>query len=125
MGAIEALETVVVLAKPEVDDKLRVAFLLSTFFFRPPCSPPLVALAAAFLAFFYRRTALQLEILALRHQLGVLNRLLSSIIRKRSFLMIDDILHQSQLARGGPGGDGGLAGLLDGGGANGFGGAAE
>jgi len=34
----------------------------------------LVALAAAFLAFFRQRTALQLEILALRHQLGVLHR---------------------------------------------------
>jgi transposase InsO family protein len=34
----------------------------------------LVALAAAFLAFFRQRTALQLEILALRHQLGVLQR---------------------------------------------------
>ena len=44
------------------------------FFLRFPCSPPLVALAAAFLAFFRQRTALQLEILALRHQLGVLHR---------------------------------------------------
>jgi hypothetical protein len=34
----------------------------------------LVALAAAFIAFFRQRTALQLEILALRHQLGVLQR---------------------------------------------------
>jgi len=34
----------------------------------------LVALAAAFLAFFRQRTALQFEILALRHQLGVLQR---------------------------------------------------
>ena len=42
------------------------------FFLRFPCSPPLVALAAAFLAFFRQRMALQLEILALRHQLGVL-----------------------------------------------------
>jgi hypothetical protein len=32
----------------------------------------LVALAAAVLAFFRQRMALQLEILALRHQLGVL-----------------------------------------------------
>ncbi|MBM3754224.1 MAG: hypothetical protein FJW38_09615, partial [Acidobacteria bacterium] len=44
------------------------------FFLRFPCSPPLVALAAAFLAFFRQRAALQLEILALRHQLGVLQR---------------------------------------------------
>ena len=44
------------------------------FFLRFPCSPPLVALAAAFLASFRQRTALQLEILALRHQLGVLQR---------------------------------------------------
>ena len=43
-------------------------------FLRFPCSPSLVALAAAFLAFFRQRTALQLEILALRHQLGVLQR---------------------------------------------------
>jgi hypothetical protein len=34
----------------------------------------LVALAAAFLASFRNRAALQLEILALRHQLGVLQR---------------------------------------------------
>jgi len=34
----------------------------------------LLALAAAFLAFFRQRAALQLEILALRHQLGVLQR---------------------------------------------------
>jgi hypothetical protein len=34
----------------------------------------LVALAAAFLAFFRQRTALHLEILAIRHQLGVLQR---------------------------------------------------
>ncbi len=33
-----------------------------------------MALAAAFLAFFRQRTALQFEILALRHQLGVLQR---------------------------------------------------
>jgi putative transposase len=39
-----------------------------------PCSPPSVALAAAFLAFFRQRTALQFEILALRHQLGVVQR---------------------------------------------------
>jgi hypothetical protein len=44
------------------------------FFLRFHFSPPLVALAAAFLAFFRQRTALQLEILALRHQLGVLQR---------------------------------------------------
>ena len=44
------------------------------FFLRFPCSPPLVALAAAFLAFFRSRAALQFEILALRHQLGVLQR---------------------------------------------------
>ena len=44
------------------------------FFLRFSCSPPLVALAAAFLAFFRHRTALQFEILALRHQLGVLQR---------------------------------------------------
>ena len=44
------------------------------FFLRFPCSPPLVALAAAFLAFFRQRTALQFEILALCHQLGVLQR---------------------------------------------------
>ena len=41
------------------------------FFLRFPGSPPLVALAAAF---FRQRTALQLEILALRQQLGVLQR---------------------------------------------------
>ena len=41
---------------------------------RFPCSPPLVALAAAFLAFFRSRAALQYEIVALRHQLGVLQR---------------------------------------------------
>ena len=35
------------------------------------------------------------------------------------------VLHPSQLARVGPGDDGGLTGLLDGGGAHGFGGAAE
>ncbi len=40
------------------------------FFLRFPCSPPLVALAAAFLAFFRSRAALQLQILALRHQLS-------------------------------------------------------
>jgi hypothetical protein len=34
----------------------------------------LVALAAVFLAFFRSRTALPLEMLALRHQLGVLQR---------------------------------------------------
>jgi putative transposase len=34
----------------------------------------LVALASAFLAFFRQRTALQLEILALRRQVGVLQR---------------------------------------------------
>ena len=34
----------------------------------------MLALAAAFLAFFRQRAALQLEILALRHQLGVLQR---------------------------------------------------
>jgi hypothetical protein len=34
----------------------------------------LVALAAAFFAFFRQRTALQFEILALRHQLGVPQR---------------------------------------------------
>jgi hypothetical protein len=34
----------------------------------------LLALAAAFLAFFRQRAALQLEILALRHQLGALQR---------------------------------------------------
>jgi len=34
----------------------------------------LVGLVSAFLAFFRQRTALQLEILALRHQLGVLPR---------------------------------------------------
>jgi hypothetical protein len=44
------------------------------FFIRFPCWPPLLALAAAFLAFFRQRAALQLEILALRHQLGVLQR---------------------------------------------------
>ena len=44
------------------------------FFLRFSCSPPLVALAATFLAFFRHRTALQFEILALRHQLGVLQR---------------------------------------------------
>jgi len=44
------------------------------FFLRFPCSPPLVALVAAFLAFFRQRAALQLEIPALRHQLGVLQR---------------------------------------------------
>ena len=44
------------------------------FFLRFPCSPPLLALAAASLAFFRQRAALQLEILALRHQLGVLQR---------------------------------------------------
>ena len=44
------------------------------FFLRFPCSPPLVALAVAFLAFFRHRTAHHLEILALRHQLGVLQR---------------------------------------------------
>jgi|GEM_PF-1027349 len=42
------------------------------FFLRFPYSPSLVALAAALLAFFRQRAALQLEILALRHQLGVL-----------------------------------------------------
>jgi putative transposase len=44
------------------------------FLLRFPCSPPLVALVAAFLAFFRQRTALQFEILGLRHQLGVLQR---------------------------------------------------
>ena len=44
------------------------------FFLRFSCSPPLVALAATFLAFFRHRTALQFEILALHHQLGVLQR---------------------------------------------------
>ncbi|MBM3740808.1 MAG: hypothetical protein FJW39_34110 [Acidobacteria bacterium] len=44
------------------------------FFLRFPCSPPLVALAAAFLAFFRQQPGLQLQILALRHQLGVLQR---------------------------------------------------
>jgi hypothetical protein len=44
------------------------------FFLRFPFSPPLVALVSAFLAFFRQRTALQLEILALRHQPGVLQR---------------------------------------------------
>jgi len=44
------------------------------FFLRFPCSPPLLALAAAFLAFFRQQPGLQLEILALRHQLGVLPR---------------------------------------------------
>jgi len=34
----------------------------------------LVGLVSAFLAFFRQRAALQLEILALRHQLGVLQR---------------------------------------------------
>jgi putative transposase len=42
------------------------------FFLRFHCSPPLWALAAAFLAFFRSRAALQFEILALRHQFGVL-----------------------------------------------------
>jgi len=45
-----------------------------TFLFLFRCPPPLVALAAAFMAFFRDRAALQLEILALRHQLGVLQR---------------------------------------------------
>ncbi|MFN9460743.1 MAG: hypothetical protein ACK6D7_25720 [Acidobacteriota bacterium] len=44
------------------------------FLLRFPCSAPLVALAGAFLAFFRQRTELQLEIPALRHQLGVLQR---------------------------------------------------
>jgi hypothetical protein len=44
------------------------------FFLRFRCSPPLVALAAAFSAFFRQRAALQFEILVLRHQLGVLQR---------------------------------------------------
>ncbi len=34
------------------------------FFLRFPCSPPLVALAAAFLAFSRSRAAIQLEVLA-------------------------------------------------------------
>ena len=44
------------------------------FFFRFPCSPSLVGLAAAFLASSRNRAALQFEILALRHQLSVLQR---------------------------------------------------
>jgi hypothetical protein len=43
-------------------------------FFRFRCPPSLVALAVAFLASFRNRAALQLEILALRHQLIVLQR---------------------------------------------------
>jgi len=43
-------------------------------FFRFRCPPSLVALAVAFLSSFRSRAALQLEILALRHQLGVLQR---------------------------------------------------
>jgi len=57
------------------------------FFLRFPCLPPLVALSAAFLAFFRQRTALQLEILALRHQLGVLQRSV-----KRPKLSADSII---------------------------------
>jgi putative transposase len=44
------------------------------FLLRFPCSAPLVALSAAFLAFFRQRSALQFEILGLRRQLGVLQR---------------------------------------------------
>jgi hypothetical protein len=55
--------------KPEVADKLKFASLLSISIFAAICSA-----GAAFLAFFRSRAALQFEILALRHQLGVLQR---------------------------------------------------
>jgi putative transposase len=45
-----------------------------TFFLRFPFSPLFSALFAALSASFRSRAALQLEILALRHQLGVLHR---------------------------------------------------
>jgi len=60
----------VVLANLEVADKLGgclPSFDSDVFL-------PLVALAVAFLASFRNRAALQLEILALRHQLSVLQR---------------------------------------------------
>jgi putative transposase len=60
----------VVLANLEVTVKFGVA------------SPSLVALAAAFIAFFGQRTALRLEILALRHQLGVRQRSVKAPKRK-------------------------------------------
>jgi hypothetical protein len=44
------------------------------FFLRFRCSPPLLALAAAFLVSFRNRAAPQLEILALHHQLSALQR---------------------------------------------------
>ena len=55
--------------KPDLIDKLRVAVYFST-----PFLALLAALLAAFFASFRSRAALQLEILALRHQLGVLHR---------------------------------------------------
>ena len=69
-----------VLANPEVADKLKFASLLSISIFAV-----IVALGAAFLAFFRRRAALQFEILALRHQLGVLQRALVQIGRSDDF----------------------------------------
>jgi hypothetical protein len=59
----------VVLANLEVADKLGLPA-----FFRFRCPPSLVALAVAFLASFPNWAALQLEILAPRHQLSVLQR---------------------------------------------------
>ena len=63
------------------------------FYFRFPWSPSLFALAVAFLAFFRQRVALQFEILALRHQLGVLHRSV-----KRPKLMASDRFLKAWLA---------------------------
>jgi len=67
------------------------------FFLRFPCSPPLVALAAAFLAFFRQRPALQLEILALRHQLGVLQRSGGRLVKHARYYWL--MLAESHLTR--------------------------
>src|SRR5215813_6982724 len=59
----------VVLVNSELIDKLGVVLFL-----RFPFGPLLSALWTAFFASFRSRAALQLEIVALRHQLGVLQR---------------------------------------------------
>jgi hypothetical protein len=59
--------SIVVLANPNLIDKLRVAVYPSI-----PFQAPTVGSPGCVFASFRRRAALQLEILALRHQLGVL-----------------------------------------------------
>jgi hypothetical protein len=59
----------VVLANSDLTDKLGVAIL-----HRFPCGPIFSALWRSVIDLFQSRAALQLEIIALRHQFGVLQR---------------------------------------------------